>query len=281
VVRVTGPGTRLIPATHAEQERLAQVAAQFSEGDLTRYLKLTLDTFQELQYSLQPRLHIEVGLVRLVQASRLVDVEEALEQLGGQTAPAAASSPSRPTGLESQRSGAFRAASSGAAGVPVNEAPAVGDANAPRAGAGALIEPAPRAPESAASSAVLPGSLKERLINHLSASGRKSSLAAIECAQVEEGPGGVRLAAPREFALTLRSADMTKAVTAVLGRPVKITVVPVDDADPAGRPENPPAPEESCAPGVQARALAHPEVQRFQELFPDSRIKNFEDLSNP
>ena len=43
----------------------------FSEEDLTRYLQLTLDLFKDLQFSLQPRLHLEIGLLRLVQAGKL------------------------------------------------------------------------------------------------------------------------------------------------------------------------------------------------------------------
>ena len=71
------------PATRSASS-MAQIAAQFSEEDLTRYLPLSLDLFSDLQASLQPRFHLEIGLVRLVQAGRLVSIEEAL----GGTAPA-------------------------------------------------------------------------------------------------------------------------------------------------------------------------------------------------
>jgi DNA polymerase III subunit gamma/tau len=79
---VAGAGTRLIAASPREQERLAEVAAGFSEDDLTRYLQLTLDLFKDLQFSLQPRLHLEIGLLRLVQAGKLLPIEEALANLG-------------------------------------------------------------------------------------------------------------------------------------------------------------------------------------------------------
>ena len=72
VVKVAGANTRLIAASAREQERLAEVAAGFSEDDLTRYLQLTLDLFKDLQFSLQPRLHLEIGLLRLIQAGKLV-----------------------------------------------------------------------------------------------------------------------------------------------------------------------------------------------------------------
>jgi DNA polymerase III subunit gamma/tau len=83
VAKVAGANTRLIAASEREQERLAEVARGFSEDDLTRYLQLTLDLFKDLQFSLQPRLHLEIGLLRLIQAGKLVPIEEALADLGG------------------------------------------------------------------------------------------------------------------------------------------------------------------------------------------------------
>jgi DNA polymerase III subunit gamma/tau len=89
VAKVAGANTRLIAASEREQERLAEVARGFSEDDLTRYLQLTLDLFKDLQFSLQPRLHLEIGLLRLIQAGKLVPIEEALADLGsgGSTPP--------------------------------------------------------------------------------------------------------------------------------------------------------------------------------------------------
>src|SRR5689334_8277734 len=83
VAKVAGANTKLIAASGPEQERLAQIAAGFSEEDLTRYLQLTLDLFKDLQSALQPRLHLEIGLLRLIQAGRLVPIEEALANLSG------------------------------------------------------------------------------------------------------------------------------------------------------------------------------------------------------
>ncbi len=95
VAKVAGANTRLIGASQDEQERLVRIAAGFSEEDLTRYLQLTLDLFKDLQTSLQPRLHLEVGLLRLVQAGRLLPIEEAIAGLGnsGGTVPAKAAQP--------------------------------------------------------------------------------------------------------------------------------------------------------------------------------------------
>ena len=90
VARISGADTRLVAASAAERQKLAEIAARFSEEDLTRYLQLSLDLFRDLQFSLQPRFHLEIGLVRLVQAGRLLPIEEALAQLSAPASPAAA-----------------------------------------------------------------------------------------------------------------------------------------------------------------------------------------------
>src|SRR6202162_5457244 len=62
------------------------------EEDLTRYLQLALDLFRDLQFSLQPRFHLEIGLLKMIQAGKLVEIEQALADLGPVervTAPAA------------------------------------------------------------------------------------------------------------------------------------------------------------------------------------------------
>ena len=87
VVRIEGKPTRLVAASPPEQERMLAAARQFSEDDLTRDLKLALDLFRDLQSSLQPRLHLEMGLLRLIHAGRLQPIEEAIAALGGGSAP--------------------------------------------------------------------------------------------------------------------------------------------------------------------------------------------------
>src|SRR5580704_11492357 len=61
VVKVTGGNTRLVAASPSEQQQLAETAGHFTEEDLTRHLQLALDVFGNLQNSLQPRLHLEIG----------------------------------------------------------------------------------------------------------------------------------------------------------------------------------------------------------------------------
>ena len=87
VAKIAGTDTRLIAASPRERERLAEIAGAFSEEDLTRHLQLTLDLYGDLQRSLQPRLHMELGLLRLVYAGKLMAIEEALAMVGGASSP--------------------------------------------------------------------------------------------------------------------------------------------------------------------------------------------------
>src|SRR5579885_2071883 len=98
VMKVAGKETPLVAASANEQRKPTETAAQFSEEDLTRYLQLSLDLFKDLQESLQPRLHLEIGLLRMVQAGKLQTIEEALASLGnsGGSQPAPPSKP-KPT----------------------------------------------------------------------------------------------------------------------------------------------------------------------------------------
>src|SRR5436305_1622619 len=93
VTRIAGADTRLVAASAAQREKLSSIAAGFSEEDLTRYLQLSLDIFKDLQFSLQPRFHLEIGLVRLVQAGRLIPIEQALAGLGPAPRPTSAPAP--------------------------------------------------------------------------------------------------------------------------------------------------------------------------------------------
>jgi DNA polymerase-3 subunit gamma/tau len=97
VAKIAGADTRLIAASPVERERLASIAVGFSEQDLTRYLQLSLDLYADLQRSTQPRLHMEIGLLRMVHAGKLLPIEEALASLGGASGPSTASKPASGT----------------------------------------------------------------------------------------------------------------------------------------------------------------------------------------
>ncbi len=70
VTRVCGADSDLIAAPPEEHPRLARAAAAFSEEDLTRCFQILLQTDDDLRRKPDPRLHLEMGLLRLVNAAQ-------------------------------------------------------------------------------------------------------------------------------------------------------------------------------------------------------------------
>ena len=83
VVRIGGPAAELAEAAGEERRQLEAAAKQFSEEDLLRFFTVLLRTEGELRWSPHPRLHLELGLLKLVEAERLVPLEEMLAELTG------------------------------------------------------------------------------------------------------------------------------------------------------------------------------------------------------
>ncbi|MCH7978493.1 MAG: DNA polymerase III subunit gamma/tau [Acidobacteria bacterium] len=81
VIRVAGAQPRLLESTAEESERLAAMAQNFTEENLIRFLEILLGLNQELRQSTQPRFHMELGLLKLVDAERLVAIEDLLAQM--------------------------------------------------------------------------------------------------------------------------------------------------------------------------------------------------------
>jgi DNA polymerase-3 subunit gamma/tau len=234
---------RLIPASKHERDRLAAIAASFSEQDLTRYLQLTLDLFRDLQFSLQPRLHMELGLIRLVEAGKLLSIEEALANAGGASpAPApAAPKQSRPA------SGGIRHAS------PPPQ---------PAAAAPAAAAPAPPAPSGN-------GGLREQLVAALHELGMPFTADAVEHSQLTESGTELRFVTPPEFKLMLQDADVQKALDKLNLGKRRITKTLGEVAPAASQTPAAAKPADEAA----ERALAHPEVQRFREVFPGAEVR--------
>ena len=81
VARVCGADSDLIAATPDQRPHLARVAEKFTEEDLTRFFQILLATDDDLRRKPDPRLHLEMGLLRLVNAARLAPLEEVLAEL--------------------------------------------------------------------------------------------------------------------------------------------------------------------------------------------------------
>jgi DNA polymerase III subunit gamma/tau len=81
IARVCGADSDLIAATPDQRPAIARAAALFSEEDLTRFFQILLQTDDDLRRKPDPRVHLEMGLLRLINASRLAPLEELLAEL--------------------------------------------------------------------------------------------------------------------------------------------------------------------------------------------------------
>src|SRR5437660_2623880 len=81
IARTCGADSELIGATPEQRPGLAKAAALFSEEDLTRFFQILLQTDDDLRRKPDPRVHLEMGLLRLINASRLAPREEVLAEL--------------------------------------------------------------------------------------------------------------------------------------------------------------------------------------------------------
>jgi DNA polymerase-3 subunit gamma/tau len=257
VARIAGPETRLIASSPAHRERLAAIASGFSEEDLTRYLQLSLDLFKDIQASLQPRFHLEIGLVRMVHAGRLVKIEEALAGLPRGAGERPASQPAAPPPAAAARTGPSpfeldRAKKASRGPQSTAAATAVAMAEAP-------------APET--------GQWRARIHAALVALGKDFTADAVEHATVTVEGNEIVFAAPAEFRLSLTPADLEAAVLQAAGRPLRIRV---SFREGTAEPQAPVA-RSQPAENVETRALSHPEVQRFRDVF-GGEVRQVRDL---
>jgi DNA polymerase-3 subunit gamma/tau len=118
VAKVAGKESALLQISSDERERVERVAAQFTEEDLARFLQIILRTHSELSYKQEQRFHLELGLLKLVHAQRMLPLEELLSGAATQSsavasrtlpAPARSSTPTpaaRPSPFETSRTAA-------------------------------------------------------------------------------------------------------------------------------------------------------------------------------
>jgi DNA polymerase III subunit gamma/tau len=101
VAKIAGKNSSLLQISSDERERVERVAELFGEEDLTRHLQIMLRTHGELGYKQEQRFHLELGLLKMAHAQRLLPIEQLLSEVagsasatGGTNAPRAAARPS-------------------------------------------------------------------------------------------------------------------------------------------------------------------------------------------
>ena len=248
VAKISGKPTRLIAASENEQNGFLNTAEPFSEEDLTRYLNITLELYKTMQSSLQPRLHLELGLVKLVHAGKLQPIEEALASLGKGEKPVALSASAK---------------------TPLPRPPAF---QAPA--------PAPKATaEKAAMEPPIPNTADfgQDFYQALSQAGMEHSADAIQHCEVRLNGNEVVIRAPKSMLLLLKDPGVERVAAQVAGKPVRVKLEAGENLTPSAI-----APAEktpSAENEIRERALSHPGVKRFQELFPGAQVRTVRNLN--
>ena len=103
MAKLGGEHTELLQISGDERARAVRTALLFTEEELTRNLQIVLRTFDDLNYRQEQRFHLELGLLKLIHAQRLLPLEEFLSGVASGAgvrsatpAPRPAPSPARP-----------------------------------------------------------------------------------------------------------------------------------------------------------------------------------------
>lgn len=292
IARIAGTPSRLIAASEREQHAFLETAKQFSEEDLTRYLNLTLELYKTLQTSLQPRLHLELGLLKLVHAGKLRSIEEVLARLDA-TNPRpsiVAAAPAMTTAESSSPASRGSLVSSVRTTVPrpppftqPNKSasePAAKPALGPKTEAISEAQLTPTAaaePPKPVATATSTGDLRQDLHDALCKAGLDHSADAVQHSEVRLEGAELVVRAPKSMAFILKDAALQRVASEVLQKAVRIrveageniTAVPLVTAAKSADDDN----------DVRERALSHPGVKRFQELFPDAQVRTVRNLN--
>jgi DNA polymerase-3 subunit gamma/tau len=83
VAKSCGAESPLLQLPSTERTVLGRLREQFSEEDLARFFQILVRTENEMRHALNPRFHLELGLIKMVHAGKLASLESLLAELGG------------------------------------------------------------------------------------------------------------------------------------------------------------------------------------------------------
>jgi DNA polymerase-3 subunit gamma/tau len=285
VAKVAGKDSSLLQISADERERVARVAELFSEEDLARHLQIMLRTHGELGYRQEQRFHLELGLLKMAHAQRLLPIEELLSGAApAATASKPAARPSVVGGNEPRRTEATRggvvspfAADSARKNKPEMSAePAPGPRAVPTPAPVVMGSVAPQVATSAAAperavetqTAVQPRTMSEPELRNVvlnALTGQPMLIAMLEAGEwrLEGGDLSVKVAASQVVIDMSVSAEAKRtagaAASGAVGRPVKLRVIPggTASATPVAR----------SNVGGRTKAEQDPIVRKMQEKF--------------
>jgi len=296
VAKIAGGDSSLLQISGDERQRVARVAELFSEEDLARHLQIMLRTHSELGYRQEQRFHLELGLLKMAHAQRLLPIEQLLSEAGvpnparpsgkpsvvpdirksespsrSSVSPFAADS-ARKSGTkpelatESRAVAAARGIPAGASQTPVIMGSAV-PAAAPE------VPPLDDAPPQPSPSEQ--DDLRAVVVNALANAGHRMLASMLEAGEwrVERNELMVSVAASETVIDMSLGADAKRLATAAasgaVGRPLKLRVVSSGNAPhttPGSTSRSSP-PQPASNGGGRSRAEQDPIVRRMQEKF--------------
>ena len=269
IARSCGAESPLLQVPDDQRRQLGELAGLFSEEDLSRFFNILLRTESEMRYSLVPRFHLELALMKLVHARRLSSIESLLGGLSGSGLPekssnsprVAAATPARSAPAPKLRTGSF------------DRVPADASVQAPPPGAETTAAPAETSPALPAPPASEDGRLAAIKTSVYSQSNFLGScLEHLSGFRIEDGQVDFTFAQKDSFfADLLKSREQQETLrtvcTQVLGQPVRICVRLNEQAGVA-RTER---------PNARARAERDPGVDAFRKKF-DGTVVDVKDL---
>jgi DNA polymerase III subunit gamma/tau len=288
VAKVAGSDSSLLQISSDESARVVRIAELFSEEDLTRHLQIMLRTHSELGYRQEQRFHLELGLLKMAHAQRLLPLEQLLSGIEPGTAPERKPAPQPEPKRTSEISAAKPfvspfAADSARKGTPrmesPTEMPAPGAKPAPAAISGPAIVMGSAAPAPAfdrAPQPVLPNpasanveEIRSGVLNALATAGLTMLSAMLEPGEWKIQGNELIIRVPASATLiemSISSEGRRMVIASASGaarRALKLQVLPGGQAQAISqRASVPPANGSS-----RARAEQEPVVQRLRDKF--------------
>ena len=317
VAKVAGKDSSLLQISSEERERVARVADLFSEEDLTRHLQIMLRTHSELGYKQEQRFHLELGLLKMAHAQKLIPLEQLLSDVSTGSASGSAKPSPRPAIVANSSSTETRraeppatrpnhvspfAADSARKGTPRQEdesgsvpvpgprivahasqpepvvmgsaapAPQREVQSIPQANEVAQPLPEPIAESSSHSSTAEVEKVQAAILQALSDNGQRILVSMLSAGEwsIQQNEVVIKIAESQTVVdMSLSNEGRRFAVAAasgVLGRPVKLKVIPGASVTPQDNKRNG-AQKFAPGPGGRGRAEQDPVVRRMQEKF--------------
>jgi DNA polymerase-3 subunit gamma/tau len=288
VAKVAGGDSSLLQISSDERQRAARVAALFSEEDLARHLQIMLRTHGELGYRQEQRFHLELGLLKMAHAQKLLPIEQLLSEAAATGAgsrisgkPSMVPEQRRPEPAAADRSNyvsPFAADSARKSKLSAAETPP----STPRTAAGitnvavvmgaaapaAAVQPEGwEQPEVLSKPAQRPDDLRSAVLSALGNAGNRMLSSLLETGDWQMEGNELVIKVPSSSAVIDMSlgADTKRLIVAtasgVLGRPVKLKVIP------GGAEQTAPPSRPSSNGGGRSRVEQDPIVRRMKEKF--------------